>query len=694
MPLHRDDNRSLIAAAVVLCAALALSVPLATTAVGAVSSGADGISTQAPGTAANAPGNCLDRSAVAGPPSDDRTDRTTAGRNSAEAAAGTHSAERSAADAPDEQVPLGGIAYVSLSVPDGFDTRVEVGLGTNYSVEATVHDDGDGAVVLRINTYAAANGTDVSPRAYDVTGTDGIEVHTNETDAPMTNRTYRVEAVRDDAVVDERLLNVTAPDFGTVTALAGPPQLMDVGTLDAVRTADDLGMLSTEQTEYNRTAAGLGETVVFRFESPSFLGAVAAQPGETATERLGRVHDGHERDPAVAFDITGPCYALDYEASADNGGVRALPDYANGTLYLLVDHDRTEQYVGYGSLAISVEASSPLDDRDEYHSFERAEYGDSNGRPTVDRLGSHQRVDGIVSWPTGGSVEIPGESDWDKVPVTVRSLTDPTQVIRTSVEPADESFRAPVDLPDDSNPGLFEVAVGNTTYTARVGDPPNATWELAPPNGTERVERVPIRQLKLEDGRFLVAYQPVDNGTGFQRVGAADTRDIAVSVAPIDEATHLVAVAHRDGNDNGRFDGPETDPAYQVGGSVVREWITVEPADETPAEDPPLGSFAPSKVGEPAEDVPTVTTPEPTPTATPTRTPTATVTDTPTPTPAATPTATATQSPTPVPAPNTMSPPATETATGDGTTADGPGFGPVAAILALSLVAVQTRRRT
>ncbi|SDZ84526.1 PGF-CTERM protein [Haloplanus vescus] len=84
----------------------------------------------------------------------------------------------------------------------------------------------------------------------------------------------------------------------------------------------------------------------------------------------------------------------------------------------------------------------------------------------------------------------------------------------------------------------------------------------------------------------------------------------------------------------------------------------------------------------------------PKPTATPR--PTATATERPTPEPTATATATSTATPTPTPEPTataTVTPTATATATPTTTTSDGPGFGPVVAVVALVGAALAAIRR-
>jgi len=520
-----------------------------------------------------------------------------------------------------ETVPLGGIAFVTLSVAAGLNSTLVVSDGTNYTVDGTVADDGDGEATLRINTYAAANATSVGSEAYSLTGPDDLTIRTNETDGPMTNQTYRIAVNRDGTVVDEVQLTVTPPDYGTVTAFSGPPQLHDAGTLDAVQTAQDLGMLSDAKSEYNDTVVRKGEIVVLRIESPSFLGAVAAQPGATTTEQLGYLSRSNDYDRGLEFTIWSPCYLLDYDEAIEANGLRVLSDFRNGTLYLIVDHERTDGLDGSGRFQIVVERPNPLGTDSDVLTFESGTYSYPEGRPVL--------------------------------------------------------------------------------YT--VGE--NGTWELSSASESERVDRIPIKQLQLEDGGFLVAYRPVDNATAFQRIGAAGPRAIAMSVAPITDPAHLVVVAHRDGNNNGRFDGGETDPPYRVDGDVLREWTTVEVADEVPPDDPPLGSFAFSKVGDPAEDAPVGTTVEPIPTATPT--PTQTPTSTATETTPQTPTQTPTTAPTPTPtdrsdaktAATTTSAPSksrstAETRTGE-TSADGPGFGAGPATGALvSLGAVLARRRT
>jgi PGF-CTERM protein len=148
-----------------------------------------------------------------------------------------------------------------------------------------------------------------------------------------------------------------------------------------------------------------------------------------------------------------------------------------------------------------------------------------------------------------------------------------------------------------------------------------------------------------------VAYR-YDDGR-FRPVGAATRTSDELHFPAPETSQYVAVVAHRDTDGDGVFDRGQ-DPPYRVGDEPVHEWLPVRVDDEPVPESPPAATFS-------------LSTPTSTPSPTPTNVHT-TVTPTATPTP-------------------------TRTAPWTTTTVDGPGFGPLVALLALVLVGLVARRR-
>ncbi|WP_226011332.1 BGTF surface domain-containing protein [Halomicrobium salinisoli] len=645
-----------------LCVSLALLVVLVPAAtVAGAPDGAAPVSDAAAGT------TCLQQTGTATPTSGgNRTPAPVAGRNATDGWTPNES--------QDLDVALGDVAVIPLSPRPGENATVTVAPsddGDGYAATVRVRDDGDGRVRLLLNTYLAANGSTAARGTVRAAGDDEVAV-TDRTGGPLTPGDYAVRLRRNGTVVSENRLSVSDPSVENVTLRRAGPSVFDASRPGDVRRANRSGLLRPLRDGEDGQELVRGETLVARIDAPSLLGLVAAQPGDAPTERLLALSEERDPETRVDFDVTEICNWTIVEAIAVHDSIRAVPDYRTGAVYVLLDtSDPAVADHGWVDLRVPTESTihpSPSDGDLEFDpSFTLAEQ-----QTTVE---THET--GALEVGADGRANVSGETNLmrgSRLPVTVQSRTDPSERWRaTATIREDGTFDATVDVSNASSPGVFEVRAGDASASAWLGSAPRVHWQLDHTPTDHDADRLDVEALSLPDGGYLVAYEYDRSLGGFRPIGTVRPYSEDLSIESIERPRYLLVVPHRDGNGNYQFDDRRADPPYRAGDRVVQGWYPVAFERRDLPAGPPSATFDANASDERllGRQVPT---PEPTerdrfvtplPDATPTSASTAET--------SATPTETSVPQTTVITEPTPTSP----------TTADGPGFGALAALVGL-----------
>lgn len=465
-----------------------------------------------------------------------------------------------------------------------------------------------------------------------------------------------------------------AADIGTWTAPAA--DFDDLDDHAAVRAALRNGSLTRTET------VAEADVAVFAVPASGSFGALGRQKGDRepyadAFADLVAADNGYrfslnQTDPAPNL---APA-RLDLAATNENDGLRVVPDEANGTLYVALKTDR---------LVVDRPDREGLrvrpDQRYEANFTIAESVGLSGGRRTalgtvgfVERTASFETTDGVLRLDPGQQCNaVAGQS-------SVAPGTAVTVRLRGTGDAVSLTREVPV-----GRDGAFRTAVANVTrpsgaaFVATVRGFPDSETDgvvgfgrsLTTVSATDRStagRTVSVDSVFLFEPGFVALYPadaapertappgcPVEIDRAAATVGVSarlpgnESTNVTVRLdEPLAESRRLVAVPFLDSNGNGQFDPRADDPVF-VNGTLVA-------ADLNASLDRPTS---------------------PTPTTSVTADSQTT---------AATPTTTFTPHP-----PDT---PETETATGVATTTGtGPGFGPLAALLALVVLSAPARRR-
>ena len=474
-----------------------------------------------------------------------------------------------------------------------------------------------------------------------------------------------------------------AGDIGTWTAPAA--DFDDLDDREGVRTAIRNGSLTRTDTVAERDVA------VLAVPASGAFGALDRQKDEDEPYADAFV-DLVESGEGFRFHLnqTNPApnlapARLDLAATNENDGLRVVPDERNGTLLVALKTDR-----------LVLDRPDREDVRvrpgQEYEAnFTIAEsVGLSDGRRTA--LGTVEIAERTVRFDTGGRGEVvwstadcnslrgdttvaPGST----LDLVVRGENRSFTWARTVTVAPDRTFLATFDTTDVGGLGSFTAQVrgfpdsDTPGAVARPVDRP----QLRVSDQSSDGRTVSVGSVTMDTGGFVALYAvespaalsvrraPADGCPTSEfdadtataaLIGTSDALDAGQSTnvtvrldEPLTASRTIVAVAHRDPNGDRRLD-PREDAPYTANGTIVADGVTVSVDRPT----------TPTTTVSPTTDAPTT---------------------------AVTPTTTATPHPPDTPEPTTTTPIPT-------TTADGPGFGPLVALLALvALTTLAARRR-
>jgi hypothetical protein len=225
----------------------------------------------------------------------------------------------------------GDVVHLDLSVPSG-STAVLVVAGPAYRAEATVVDlNGDGLVVVRLNTFTA--GWQATERvAYDAAGTDRVAHVVRESPtraAPLPTGPYALELRG--PVEDRASLDLTAATFDAAVPSVVPRDARPAN-------ASDLGSLAASN---GTVADGDWAVVTFHAGGLSGIARVGAAPVENlvyATESAPNAESAHVVRHRLGTDGAPSTVTLDY-AAGDGGVPSDLADVSRTTLSVGYDRD-------------------------------------------------------------------------------------------------------------------------------------------------------------------------------------------------------------------------------------------------------------------------------------------------------------------------------------------------------------------
>lgn len=452
----------------------------------------------------------------------------------------------------------------------------------------------------------------------------------------------------------------------------------DLADREAVLTAIRSGSLTRGST------VAEGDVVVFAVPASGAFGALDRE--QTDDEPDADAFVDLVTDSGFRFHLnqTNPApnlvrAKLDLAATNDADGLRVVPDERNGTLFVAMRTDRIRLDRGQRE-------DLRVDPGDRYEAnFTIAEsVGLSGGRRTalgtveiVERTASFETtddgslrldlglrcnaVDGQTSVAPGSelSVRLRGADGAFSLTREVVVARDGTfrAVVENLSRPSDRSFTASVrGFSDSETPGV--VGFGRSLTTVSLADQRSDGRTVAvdsvSPFEPGFVALYPADAVPGRRAGATGCPIEIDRDRAAETLGVSDllpaerSTDVAVRLdEPLSESRRLVAVPFLDTNGNGRFDPRTDEPVFRNGTLVAAGAdVTLAPTNDT---------------------TPATTTTEPT-------------TDSPT-----------TTSPTPHPPSTPESESTTVAAT---TAADGPGFGPLTALLALvALAGLAVRRR-
>lgn len=407
--------------------------------------------------------------------------------------------------------------------------------------------------------------------------------------------------------------------------------LADLDTASAVRDARVGGRL------YQGDIAVPGETVVFRFQSERMNHSVGLRDGANTTARFfATLNATNATARVVQLNPSPERQALRVDLRESD--VRVVRDPATATFWLVLDTTDPTLTTADGDplsdreldpgielrFAVTVVPDDPAtvhSARVSFVEFEPARTSLTGDVTTGEPL--YVTSNGSLGLRTETPI-LPGEQ------VTVRARTRNGTVldsVTTTAEPIENRLQTRVeatlalDALGADEEFVVEVVARNRTLFERrglVGDPPTLTNETAVRYDNESARFTAT--VRYPDGGFLtVRAEDEDRPLATVYVPADEPRRVDLMADWVTLGEELYVVSWWDVNDDGEFApaGEPPDEPWQVAGSLVETSVRVEPA--TPTATATVHSIATPTATDHSPGTPTATVPAPGTTATTTR---------------------------------------------------------------------------
>lgn len=519
---------------------------------------------------------------------------------------------------PGVGITEGSLARFPIRLANTDRTTVYVGSRENNYLSAVevVDDDGDGLVVLEMNTWLAGRSIWDNRRAFTAAGgtVERVTLRTDPlSDPPLDPAMYDLNTTVDGVGKSATLLGIRDQSIGELRTWTAPADATFENRTE-IRTAIQRGTLTRDET------VARGELVVFELQAPGLVGELAARLQRSGSDEAALVETVVDSS-AFAFNTTqanpGPNVEparLDLRATHRADGLTVVPSPKNGTVYVVLDTDR--------AVLTKNDEGGPLAAGDALRT--NFSLGESHG--VVD----DRRSAGIEWRVVDRRVTL---RDTDSGPVHVRNATCQVISAQSTLTPGTElSFRLrgtdasfnqiaqPV-VADDGRVELvtdFSAAPANTTVrlsspdanvggrTVRVVDRPPAAIGIANQSATRTAT---VEAVRLPFGGFVVLYdaETLDPLGRSDRLDSGTSRRVTVALErPVNGSQAVVAVPHTDGSlgnqtDRGAIGSPYQRDCEAVTATAVLSELP-ENTTQQPRSDPETVTTA-AAVGQPAQPI-------------------------------------------------------------------------------------------
>jgi len=633
----------------------------------------------------------------------------------------------------------GDVVEIDISIADsgpGATATIDIGQVSedNYALTTTVEDgDGDGDVTVLFNSYAA--GVTNNPDAViNVVSEDDSRVSLtqagpfttqiqNAGDNPaagtLSSSQYQLlvapgdQSARTNSNIDETdvaTLSLSGRSTDSMTTWVAP-RGTDVTQEFIYDNVGDGGNLT--QT----SVVAEGELAVHQIGMSGIEGILREQMWTSDDDATQALVD--EINAYIGNNFDGTVGSFDAFLEQENPGPNANPYFVNtqelyGASELIVDAENNTYFlvIDTGELnqnRVGDELRAEFNLKDDSLITDDADDSAADGE-FVDDTWTLEEADASLQTNSDGEIILRAQAGQTirgstnlapgtEVTVRVNSQSDDSPFVRplTTTVNSDRTFSVTTDFDDVAPNTNFTATVRrggsaiSDTYDGQLRQQPTASVTFNDQTVGEADQVVRVASATLSDGGFIAIHEGSASGDVIgvsNQLSDGTHSDVRVLLdEDVDEGTTLVAMPHLDDNSNNNYDFPSADAPYTSGGAPVTDSGVVSfPATPTPTP-------TPEPTPTPTEEPTPTPTPTPEPTPTPTEEPTPTPTEEPTPTPTEEPTPTPTEEPTPTPTDEPDSPTPTDEPETTTTSDSGPGFGIVAALIAMLGAALLAARR-